>query len=79
MPSMTWLVGLLGQAAPIGIGVRAALRWASAHTGLPVVIVAAIALVASWRIFRHSIRLIVEIAIATAILLVASAWGLIHW
>ena len=56
-----------------------ALRWGSQHTGLPVVVVAAIALVVSWRIFRRSLRFVVEVTIAVALLLVATSIGWIHW
>ena len=57
----------------------AALRWGSLHTGLPVILVAAIALVVSWRIFRRSVRFAVEVTIAVALLLVATHIGWIHW
>jgi len=57
----------------------AALRWGSLHTGLPVILVAAIALVVSWRIFRRSLRFVVEVTIAVALLLVATHIGWIHW
>lgn len=57
----------------------AALRWGSHYTGLPVILVAAIALVVSWRIFRRSLRFVVEVTIAVALLLVATRIGWIHW
>ncbi len=57
----------------------AALRWGSAHTGLPVILVAAIALVVSCRVFRRSVRFVVEVTIALALLLVATRIGWIHW
>jgi hypothetical protein len=57
----------------------ATLRWGAEHTGLPVVLVAAIALVVSWRIFRRSLRFVVEVTIAVALLLVATHIGWIHW
>lgn len=57
----------------------AALRWGSHYTGLPVILVAAIALVVSWRVFRRSLRFVVEVTIAVALLLVATHIGWIHW
>jgi len=60
-------------------GVRATLRWAARHTGLPVVVVAAFALVASWRIFRRAARLTVELAVALVLLLGAARMGWIRW
>jgi hypothetical protein len=57
----------------------AALSWGSQHTGLPVILVAAIALVVSWRIFRRSLRFVVEVTITVALLLVATRIGWIHW
>ena len=62
-----------------GGGVRAALRWASLHTGLPVMFVAAIALVASWHFFRRTVRFALEVAVAAALLFVATELGLLHW
>jgi hypothetical protein len=57
----------------------AALRWGSQHTGLPIIVVAAIVLVVSWRIFRRSVRFVVEVTIAVALLLFATRFGWIHW
>ena len=56
-----------------------ALRWGSQHTGLPIILVAAIALVVSWRIFRRSLRFVLEVTITVALLLVATHIGWIHW
>jgi hypothetical protein len=71
-----WLLPLAPTASA---GLRAALRWGSEHTGLPVIVVAAIALVVSWRIFRRSLRFAVEVTIAVALLLVATRIGWIRW
>lgn len=56
-----------------------ALRWGAQHSGLPLIVVAAIALVVSWRIFRRSLRFAVEVVIAVALLLVATRIGWIRW
>jgi hypothetical protein len=59
--------------------VRAGLAWVSSHTGVPVIIVAAIAIVISWRIFKKSVRLAIEVALALALLLVGTKLGWISW
>ncbi len=58
---------------------RTALRWTSHHTGLPVTLVAAIGLVASYRLFRRAARVAFEVALAFALLLVATRLGWIRW
>lgn len=60
-------------------GLAAALRWGSQHSGLPVILVAAIALVVSWRVFKRSLRFVIEVVIAVAVLLVATRLGWIAW
>jgi hypothetical protein len=59
--------------------IRALLRWGAHHTGLPVVLVAAITLVLSWRILKRTLRLVVEVAIALALLVVATRMGWLTW
>jgi hypothetical protein len=59
--------------------VRAALRWGAHHTGLPIVLVAAISLVLSWRILKRTLRLTVEVFIALALLVVATRMGWLTW
>jgi hypothetical protein len=70
---------LVAWSAFLGGGLRAALHWASDHTGLPVVLVAAMALVASARLFKQTLRFTIEVALAAALLLVATKLGLLHW
>jgi hypothetical protein len=60
-------------------GVRLGLRWASHHTGLPLILVAAIALVLSWRLLKRGVRLAAEVAFALALLLVATRLGWVTW
>jgi hypothetical protein len=59
--------------------VRACIRWGAAHTGLPVILVAAIALVLSWRLFRQAARLAVELAVALGLLAAATRFGWVTW
>lgn len=69
---VTWLPVL-------GEPMRAALRWGSQHTGLPVILLAAIALVVSWRAFKRSLRFVVEVLVAVAALVFATRLGWITW
>ncbi len=62
-----------------GPSLRAAFRWGAQHTGLPVILFAAIAIVVSWRIFKRSVRFAVEVVVAVALLLVATRLGWITW
>jgi hypothetical protein len=62
-----------------GNTIRAALRSVSHHTGLPVILVAAIVVVVSWRLLRRGIRLAVELALAFGFLAIASHLGWIRW
>ncbi|HZU81439.1 MAG TPA: hypothetical protein VE987_00910 [Polyangiaceae bacterium] len=83
MGELTDWTGLLVRAAALGAqgreGVRVALRWAEQHTGLPAVVIAAITLVASLRVFKRTLRFAVEVAVATALLLLATELGLLRW
>jgi hypothetical protein len=63
----------------LGRGLRVALQWGAQHTGLPLVLFTAIALVASWHVFRRTLRFAVEVAIAVAALLLATRFGWIAW
>jgi hypothetical protein len=69
----------LAWSAYVGGGLRTALHWASDRTGLPLLLVGAIALVATVRLLKQTFRFAVEIAIASALLLVATKLGLLHW
>jgi hypothetical protein len=71
--------GLMGWVALLSGDVREWLRWASHHTGLPVIVVAAMALVTSWHLFRRTLRFAVEVAVAAVLLLAATKLGLISW
>jgi hypothetical protein len=70
---------LLAWAALLGRSVRGGLAWAAHHTGLPVILVAAIALVASWHMVKRTLRFAIEVALALAALFVATRLGLLSW
>lgn len=67
-----WGRGLWGHA-------RHALEWLSAHTGIPIVVVAGVVLVVSWRLAKKSARLLLEVAVATALIFLATKLGWIRW
>jgi hypothetical protein len=58
---------------------RHALRWTALHTGLPVAVVAAIALVVSFRLARKIGRLCIEVAVVSTVLLALTRLGWISW
>jgi hypothetical protein len=64
----------------LGFGhARQWLHWIAHHTGAPVVVVAAVALVASWRIAKRALRFAVEVAVVLALLVVATRLGWIRF
>jgi hypothetical protein len=58
---------------------RHVLHWAASRTGLPVVVIAALALVVTWRVARRTWHVAFELALAVAVLLVATRFGWIRW
>lgn len=54
---------------------RIAVRYSAEHTGVPAVVVAAVALVVSWRVFKRTLRFAVELAIAMTIVITATELG----
>jgi hypothetical protein len=59
--------------------VKGGLRWVSHHTGLPVIVVAAIAVVLSWRLFKSTIRFAVQVLVTLIALIAATRLGWIRW
>jgi hypothetical protein len=49
------------------------------HTGIPVVVVAAVLLVLSWRIVKRTYRFALEVALVLAVLVMATKLGWIAW
>ena len=62
-----------------GAELRTGLRWASHHTGLPVMLVAAMALVATGHLAKRTLRFGVELAIVLGLLFAATRVGWIAW
>ena len=55
------------------------LHWISGHTGVPILLVAAVAIVVSWRVAKRAARLLVEVALVMLALVVATRLSWIHW
>ena len=72
-------LGAAGWLAHASAGLRSALRWGAHHTGLPVMLVAAIVLVASGHIAKRTLRFGVEVAVVLGLLLAATRLGWIEW
>ncbi len=58
---------------------RLALSYVARHTGIPVVVVAGIAIVLSWRLARKLARLFLEVSLAAAFVFALTQLGLIAW
>jgi hypothetical protein len=58
---------------------RVALRWTSQHTGLPVMLVAAIVMVVSVRVLRRSARWAIEVVAVLLVLAYMTRLGWIAW
>jgi hypothetical protein len=79
----SWMLSVEAWARPLAAAsvawLRHALRWASDHTGLPVVVVAALAIVLGWRVARRTWHIALELGLALAVLLLATKLGWIRW
>jgi hypothetical protein len=82
-PSPPWAEALEARARSIADGgllpARHLLHWTSEHTGLPVIVVAALASVLAWRVARRTWHIALELGLALAVLLVATKLGWIRW
>ena len=73
---LTWAVGAAHAGwSSAGVWLVAASR----HTGVPVVVLAAAALVLSWRAARRASRLAMEFFVALAVVVAAARLGWIRW
>ena len=60
-------------------GCKAAVRWLSAHTGVPALLVAAVLIAVGYRLLKRSARFAVEVAAVTLALVLASHLGWLRW
>ncbi len=74
----TWRA-LGARLGPVAEWARHALTGIAKEAGVPVVVIAAIALVLSLRIARRAVRIVVEITVAAVILAVASQHGWVRF
>ena len=70
---MSAVVGLVALYAMRGV------RWLSLWSGLPALVVSALAVVVGWRLLRKTLRLLVEVALVSAALFAATELGWIKW
>jgi hypothetical protein len=70
---------LVAWVSPLGQSVRHFLALGAKHTGLPVVVLAAILLVASFRIARFAARFAFQVALVAAFLVLATRFGWLRW
>jgi hypothetical protein len=79
----SWILELEARARPTAEAALAssthALHWAASRTGLPVVVIAALAVVVTWRVARRAWPVGLELALAVTVLLVATHLGWIRW
>ena len=75
MLAPSWTTLLFGVGHVASAPVKTAVAYASQHTGVPAVVVAAMALVVSYRMFRRALRLAVELTLALTVVLVATKLG----
>jgi hypothetical protein len=69
----------LVSAKALVTAVHQAMRFVADHTGIPMVVVAAVLLVLSVRMARKSGRILLEVAVVLVILVAATKLGLIAW
>lgn len=60
-------------------GAKAALHWISVHTGVPVLIVAALVVCVGYRVLKRSLRFVIEVTAVIVLLLLATELGWIRW
>lgn len=74
--SAALLGALSGKVIPAA---KAALHYVSVHTGLPALVVAAIAVVVGYKILKRTARFAIEVTVITLALAAATELGWVHW
>ena len=59
--------------------VKAWLHWVAVHTGVPALVVAAVAIVAGYKILERTARFAAEVLVVTAALAAATELGWLRW
>ena len=65
--------------AEVSGAARHFVKWGAAHTGLPAIVVAALAVVLAWRVAKRTWHVAFELAIAVSLLFAATRFGWIRW
>jgi hypothetical protein len=81
MPT-SWIGALMASFArvsSIGAFAKTVVRFCAHHTGLPVLVVAALLVVVGYRILKRTARFAMEVAVIGALLLTATELGWIRW
>ena len=74
-----WVQAVLHLVLARWLVVKHAVMWVSRHTGVPAVVVAAIAIVLGWRLWRRSARFVLEVGVVLALLLFLTKIGLLKF
>jgi hypothetical protein len=63
----------------LGVPLRAVVRYLSAHTGVPALVVAAILIAVGYRVLKRSARFVLEVALVALVLFAMTELGWIRW
>jgi hypothetical protein len=76
----TQVVGALGRWTGVywGWG-RAGLAWASRHSGIPAIVICAVAIVVGWRLAKKSARFVAQVSVVLLVLAVLAKLGILRF
>jgi hypothetical protein len=74
-----WLQAAVHAVIARWLLVKHLLVWVSRHTGIPAVVLAAVAIVLGWRLWRRSARFAVEVGVVLVVLLALTKVGLLKF
>lgn len=72
-------LALIHEAPRFVLKARHMLGWVARHTGIPTLIVAAVAIVATVRVLKRALHLAIEVAVVAVLLLIATKLGWLRW
>jgi hypothetical protein len=78
LPKLRLLLGGI-TGAWAWVWAKRCLEWASAHTGVPAIVVAAVLLVVLYRLAKRSLRFVAEVSLVLAVLLVLARLGFLRF
>jgi hypothetical protein len=59
--------------------VRAGLAWASRHSGVPAILICAVAIVVGWRLAKESARFVAQVSVVLLVLAVLAKLGILRF